>query len=475
MTDSNMDWGYVDGQAVHRKIHRKCSRVISAVVAVDLFIVVMSMLQPVPSVCFNCTLKQYELVFTDYQDFVSAVHTVLGAAVIFYYSVKDNQKVGIPPRTIMSYSFGSWAIPLLFAFSTVLVMDMIFVRNRGWFIWVLVSLAASVLTQILCVALILISTSYNYDVHVICNAEIRQFQYMRHDQDLNPIVWIYMMRHLEQAVKSDDLMGDRMVLSQKLLRTPFYEKEQLFNKRLRLDFSRVYVYPAFRFYGYYYDNLVPVFQYLASEKHKEERMKMYQLLYELVREVDEEYYKLENDGFQYLPHVEAQSEEEEKVTPLYGADGERERKNECRKKLLIIVSAIMNAVLFAGPEDSEAFCNHILNECMKQDELRGCQVKLYFLYQELLHIKGSNSLKLEHVGELNGNVISQAIGQDEQKLYWDIWEIWCRDTNLDVKVQREYLYRALESLEGNSLESETVTYIVMQLKKVEEVPKWSLG
>ena len=142
---------------------------------------------------------------------------------------------------------------------------------------------------------------------------------------------------------------------------------------------------------------------------------------------------------------------------------------------MIIVSAIMNAVLFAGPEDSEAFCNHILNECMKQDELRGCQVKLYFLYQELLHIKGSNSLKLEHVGELNGNVISQAIGQDEQKLYWDIWEIWCRDTNLDVKVQREYLYRALESLEGNSLESETVTYIVMQLKKVEEVPKWSLG
>lgn len=475
MSNSNMDSGYVDGQAVHRKIHKKCGRVVSAVIAVDLLIVVMSMLRPVLSVCLNCTLKHYEALFKDFQDFVSAVHSVLGAAVIFYYSVKDNQKVGIPPRTIMSYSFGSWAIPLLFAFSTVLVMDVIFVRNRGRFFWVLVSLAASVLTQILCVALILISTSYNYDIHVICNAEIRQFQYMRHDQDLNPIVWIYMMRHIEQAVKSDDLMGDRMVLTQKLLRTPFYEKEHFFHSRLFLDFNRVYVYKAFRFYRYYYDNLMPVFQHLTSEEHKEERMKMYQLLYELVREVNGDYYKLESDGFRYLPHVVAQSEEGENVTSLYGADGEQERKNECRKKLLIIVSAIMNAALFAGPEDSEAFCNHILNECMKQDELRGCQVRLYFLYQELLHIKGSNSIKLEHVGELKGNVISQAIGQDEQNLYGDIWEIWCKDINLDVRLQWKYLYRALESLEGKSLESETVTYIVMQRKKVEGVPKWSLG
>ena len=439
MSNSNMDRGYVDGQAVHRKIHKKCSGVIRAVIAVDLLIVVMSVLWPVPSIWLNCTLKQYKDVFEDFQDFVSAVHTVLGAAVIFYYSVKDNQKVGIPPRTIMSYSFGSWAIPLLFAFSTVLVMDVIFVRNRGQFIWVLVSLAASALTQILCVALILISTSYNYDIHVICNAEIRQFQYMRHAQDRNPIVWIYMMHHIEQAVKSDDLMGDRMVLSQKLLRTPFYEKEQLFSSRLSLDFNRVYVYPAFRFYGYYYDNLVPVFQYLALGEHKEERMKMYQLLYELVREVNEDFYKLESDGFRYLPHIEAQAEEGAGETALFGTEGEQERKNECRKKLLTIVSAIMNAVLFAGPEDREAFCNHILNKCMKQDKLRGCQARLYFLYQELLHIKGSNSIKLECVDELEGNIISQSIDLEEQKLYEDVWEIWCRDTSLDAGLQREYL------------------------------------
>lgn len=471
MSNSNMGRGYVDGQVVHRKIHKKCSWAIRAVIAVDLLIVVLSMLWPIPVVCMNCYLEQYGAVFEDFQNFVSTVHTVLGAAVIFYYSVKDNQKVGIPPRTIMSYSFGSWAILLLFAFSTVLVMDMIYVRNRGRFIWALVSLAASAMAQIFCVALILISTSYNYDILVICNAEVRQFQYMRHDQDLNPIVWIYMMRHIEQAVKSDDLMGDRMVLTQKLLRTPFYEKEQFFYSRLSVNFNRVYVYPAFRFYRYYYDNLVPVFQYLALGEHKEERMKMYQLLYELVREVDGDYYKLEGDGFPYLPHVEAQAEDGGKRTALYGADGEQERKKECRKKLLIIVSAVINAVLFAGPEDSEAFCNHILNECMKQDELRGCQVRLYFLYQELLHIKGSNSIKLEHVDELNGNVVSQAIESDELKLYGDFWEIWCRDINLDVRLQWEYLYRALESLEGESLESETVTYIVMKRRKVEGVPK----
>ena len=84
---------------------------------------------------------------------------------------------------------------------------------------------------------------------------------------------------------------------------------------------------------------------------------------------------------------------------------------------------------------------------------------------------GSNSIKLEHVDELNGNVVSQAIESDELKLYGDFWEIWCRDINLDVRLQWEYLYRALESLEGESLESETVTYIVMKRRKVEGVPK----
>ena len=135
---------------------------------------------------------------------------------------------------------------------------------------------------------------------------------------------------------------------------------------------------------------------------------------------------------------------------------------------MTIVSAIMNAVLFAGPEDREAFCNHILNKCMKQDKLRGCQARLYFLYQELLHIKGSNSIKLECVDELEGNIISQSIDLEEQKLYEDVWEIWCRDTSLDAGLQREYLYRAVQSLTGQGVESETMTYIVMRRRKVEE-------
>ena len=61
--------------------------------------------------------KQFIDLLEDLHEVLITFETILAAAVVFYYSVQDNRREGIPHRTILAYTYGSWSIPAVFLFT----------------------------------------------------------------------------------------------------------------------------------------------------------------------------------------------------------------------------------------------------------------------------------------------------------------------------------------------------------------------
>ena len=312
----------------------------------------------------------------EFYDTLIAITSILAATVIFFYSVQDNKREGIPHRAILAYSFGSYTIPVFF-FSSMLILPMSF-----WFfhfnmrVTFIVCMVGAYIFQIAIIALILFSTSYTCGLRVICNAEIRQYKKLckignegNRNLEGNPqFIWTYLMHHLEQAVTSDELIADKMILVRSILKTPFYEKKVplcLWEKREDkyvdgMSKNCLEKNNLGRIYEFYYGNLSAVMEYLNKRENDSERNKIYLVLYEFLENLQRLYQKVEN---------------------VQQADG----SSKAMRNYMMTISGMMNAVLDSGTPDAEGFCNYVFNECIKDREIRQKQIGLYFLFQDYLY------------------------------------------------------------------------------------------
>lgn len=71
---------------------------------------------------------------------IITLDTILAAAVVFFYSVQDSRKEGIPHRTIMAYTFGSFTVPILFIVIMFILPFNFFALEvqLRWFAWTMV-------------------------------------------------------------------------------------------------------------------------------------------------------------------------------------------------------------------------------------------------------------------------------------------------------------------------------------------------
>lgn len=86
---------------------------------------------------------------------------ILESAVIFFYGVSDNKRIGVPFRTIISYSFGSYSIPVLFVLSLVLTLLINYVGQTGYLFLQGMIIIYILVLQLAVIVGILISTSVN--------------------------------------------------------------------------------------------------------------------------------------------------------------------------------------------------------------------------------------------------------------------------------------------------------------------------
>lgn len=385
------------------------------------------------------------------------INTILAATVIFYYSIQDNRKEGIPHRAILAYSSGSYTIPVYFLVATFLVPAGFWASHLKMRITFIACIIISYVLQMANIILILASTSYSCGLHIICNAEIRQYQALcgierSGNADWSTerqFVWTYLMHHLEQVIMSDELTADKMEIVRELLKTPYYEKEISFWKRWMksngyigdMAVNCLWENNLKQIYEFYYGNLSAAMEYLCKEENSSERNKVYLVLYEFLRNLQALYKKAEEHKGAMLNYM-------------------------------MTTAGIMNAILDSRTPDAEGFCNYVLNECITEDGIRQKQIGLYFLFQEYLYrtYKGSEddvpSMFMNHIDRID-KVRTWSMDRDDERLYYDFWQIWMEWTTIPEKNRREYFRVAMAALRRENYSSCPVGYIMLSIRWME--------
>lgn len=412
---------------------------------------------------------------------IITLDTILAAAVVFFYSVQDSRKEGIPHRTIMAYTFGSFTVPILFIVIMFILPFNFFALEvqLRWFAWTMVIF--TYITQVLIIVLILLSTSFQYSVHAIGNAEIKQYQqlcYMeekRRGQQLgrkekveqNPsFIWTYLLHHLEQVVLSDELIADKLELIRRLIRAPFYQdvirlREEYTSplwKRIkkkrdsspRISIEKLKNNHLAKIYEFYYQNLISFFRHINSLESLEERKTIYIVLYEFMEELTELYEK--------------------------ACKQLRKEKNvlkECRENYIMTICGILNPVMESCVDDAEGFCNYVFNHIVSDKEW-GALLDFYFLFQEYLYRTNAGAIKLKLLKEIYG--LGQWSGPVlDVEVYEKFWGIWTEFTTLSKRNRYLYFRKAFRTLNKETCESEPVTYIRLTVQKQKVEYKYEYG
>lgn len=395
----------------------------------------------------------------EFYNILITILTILSAIVIFFYSVQDNRKEGIPYRTILAYTVGSFTIPVFFFLSMLILPVSFWFYHFDMKISFVVCTFFSYCFQILIIGLILFSISLTFGQRVICNTEIRQYQKLckikkkssRNPENNPQFVWTYLMHHLEQAVTSDELIADKMMLVRELLKTPYHDKKRILAKIQKKKYEsgmskeRLENNDLGGIYEFYYLNLSAAMEYLSSAEHRAERDKIYWVLYEFLDDLQKLYGKVDDV-----------------VNDL--------KKKKARKNYMMTVAGLMNAVLESEVPDAEGFCNHILNECIQDEEVRLKQIGLYFLYQEYLYrtrIEEKDDDKIipiEYIKCING-VRGWRMHPEDERVYYIFWQIWMEWTTVSEKNRIAYFSNAIAAMSGKKYYPGLISHIMLSINR----------
>lgn len=417
--------------------------------------------------------KMKHSILDDFFDIIMTLQTILVAIVVLFYSIQDNRSGGIPYRTIIAYAFGSFSVPALLIWTMVLLPVNFWAVSFGYRRMAWAGLICTYITQMIIMVLILLSTSFQYSVHAIGNAEILQFQKLNDLEEIryqnrnvqepvtrktveqNPqYVWTYLLHHLEQVLLSNELFSDKQQLTRRLIRAPYYQnavkfrgvfyqiaeeagleiksKPQISARRLSSNHMKCV-------YEFYYLNFLEVFRHINEPEDLEERNKVYLILYEFIEELTELYEGVKRDRFS-----------EESII-------------KCRNNYLMTISGILNAMMDSGVENGESACYYILNNIVSQ-KVREFQIGLFFLFQEFLFHTNVGIISLSELYKID-KLEEWCCQEEERDLYSRFWQIWVGFSTLSKSASYEYFDRAFEALRGEYYNEGPASYICLMIQR----------
>lgn len=409
--------------------------------------------------------------FDQYCNLVTTLDTILAAAVIFFYSIQDSRRGGIPHRTILAYTLGSFTIPVLFVVTLIMLPWYYIAHSFGWNRTACVSLLFTYIIQMMIVVFILAATSFQYSVYAITNVEIRQFEALNvlgeknrtnsvclgAKVEQNPFFsWTYLQHHMEQVTTSNELAVDKLLIVRRILRVPYYRREirlrdelleagfgrKVFGKilpheKIEMSAKNLVSNNIERLYEFYYGNLVVVFTHLDQPGDAEYRDKMYLALYEFLEELSGLFDDVLSKG-------------------NGGGKGIR--------NYAMTISGIINAVMASNVEKAEGFCYYVLNNVVNKD-IWNIQISLYILFQEYLYRTNTNYAgmgKIEGIRniEMWKNNFPQIPG-----LYESFWNIWMKYTTVTSDFARRCYFEAVRAFLGKGNTASPVAYSIHMIRR----------
>lgn len=389
-----------------------------------------------------------------YCNLVVTLNTILAASVIFFYSVQDNKKGGIPHRTIISYAIGSLSIPILYILTMILVPMSYFSHalQLPWTIYV--CMTWTYIIQMIIVYVILLSTSAQYSIHAITNLEIRQYRVLTLiekngwetiEQRNSDYAWTYLLHHLIEVMKSGELSSDKMALLRRCIWVPYYTKEapiwSFFIKDVRLkQVEKLLCENSLgQIYEFYRSNLLGIFNYLQQAREEENTEKVLLILYEFIGQL----------------MLKLKFCEEGQVS-------------NSRKAYLMTVISIMIALMESDLEETEQVCIKILNEVM-QEENEECKemvhkvryelLSLYIIALEYINYVESDNVRMNNIDKINGLEDWERPIKENCEFYKESWDIWMSRTSITRPDYEQYFYKILRSIHDNNGSTAVTAYI----------------
>lgn len=371
-------------------------------------------------------------------DVVIAYSTMLAAVVIFYYSVTENKRLGVPYRRLVAYTVGPITIPVLFVVTLFLTVFMAISHHMPWKHTMYVCAIYILLLQTCMIIEILRSTSYDYGKRVICREERKSYGKKIKMEENCSISRVYFTGHLEQAIHSEEIIQDKKELLEEFLRIPFQMKKG----KLSLKNFRQKVFAGKeeleKIYQFYFSNISSAFQNLDGGEKKIERNELHLCIGGFLKELHE-----------CLETVIASAQ-----------NGKAEEANEVYH---MVLSGIMNGMVYSEEEDNVMFCDYIFSEYIP-NELSTLQLHLYVLFQEVMYMfdekPGQRQLRIRKLAEW------ESIKKDKDILICaKFWDIWVRMFNIPLVSKMKHFKTAMQTMTGHGNESQAVLEMILPMEE----------
>lgn len=370
-------------------------------------------------------------------DVVIAYSTMLAAVVIFYYSVTENKRLGVPYRRLIAYTVGSLTIPVLFVVTLILTVFMVIFHHMTWKHAMYVCAIYILLLQTGMIVEILRSTSYDYGKRVICREERKGYSKKVKLEENYSMKRVYFTGHLEQAIHSEEIIQDKKELLEEFLRIPFQTKKG----KLSLRNFRQKVFAGKeeleKIYQFYFFNISSAFQNLNGREKEIEWNELCLSIGGFLKEL-----------WECLEEVvsSTQSGKAEEVNVVYH----------------MVLSGIMNGMVYSE-EDSVIFCDHIFSEYIP-NELSTLQLCLYVLFQEVMHMfdekPRQRQLRIKKLAEW------EFIKTDKEILICaNFWDIWLGMFNIPLVSKMKHFKTAMQTMIGRGNESQAVLEMLLPMQE----------
>lgn len=367
--------------------------------------------------------------------------TMLVASVIFFYSVMDNKRLGIPYRRLLDLTIGSHTIPILFMMTLLLTIFMVMARAVSWKYTTYVCAGYILLVQMYVIIHILLSTSYAHCKRIICRYERKRFINQKEAYHLKEFTG-----YLERAVHSGEIIQDKAEMLADFLRIPFHRSVwKTYSKKIRkgtFDEKR----EGKRVYGFYFVNILSAFRNDGDDIAYLELNRMYTCISDFLKE----YAGQDGDGMKAVKEA------------LACGFGEAENARRLRWICHMAVSGIMNALVFGNTRGYAEHYRNVLTGCGFSEEFKREQMQLRILFQEVLVLTGADLEQREADLETAGGW--EALREEEIALCADMWEAWTEMFEVSFYSKARQFRAAIQTMTGSHNVSDRILRMKLMMK-----------
>lgn len=368
--------------------------------------------------------------------------TMLVASVIFFYSVMDNKRLGIPYRRLLDLTIGSHTIPILFIMTLLLTVFMVMARAVSWKYTTYVCMGYILLVQMYVIVHILLSTSYAHCKRIICRYERKRFMKQEKIYNLGEFTG-----YLERAVHSGEIIQDKAEMLGDFLRIPFDGAVwKMYGRSIRkgtFDEKR----EGRRIYGFYFVNILSAFRNGGEDITDLELDQLYAVIINFLKK----YLDQDGSGMGALKKCLQKKYKEQEYT--------------CMIQYIshMVISGIMNGLIFGNARGHTELYRSILAKCEFSDEVKRKQIQLRALFQEVLVL---TDMKAELPGYEREMIEGWKPGNMEEISFCaEMWDVWTEMFDVSFYHKARYFNAAIRTMVGFGNVSDRILRMKLMTKR----------